>query len=135
VVLAENQRKIAVAGGEEEEKKYQRGRGLRRLLGEEIDLGFQVLLLSNLFFSFLFFFCFLIAFLKIFLYAPSLCVFFQPSLNHWTFVLSLLLYPLIISMSSKYLSFAPSVGCDPSQGFYGKNILSSSKWDYKGYNL
>jgi hypothetical protein len=92
-----------VAGGEEEEKKYQRGRGLRRLLGEEIDLGFQFLLLSNLFFSFLFF-CFLIAFLKIFLYAPSLCVFFQPSLNHWTFVLSLLLYPLIISMSSKYLS-------------------------------
>jgi hypothetical protein len=127
VVLAENQRKTAVARGEEEEKKYQRGRGLRRLLGEEIDLGFQVLLLSNLFFSFLFFFCFLIAFLKIFLYAPSLCVFFQPSLNHWTFVLSLLLYPLIISMSSKYLSFAPSVGCDPSQGFYGKNILSSSK--------
>jgi hypothetical protein len=41
-----------VARGEEEEKKYQRGRGLRRLLGEEIDLGFQLLLLSNLFFSF-----------------------------------------------------------------------------------
>jgi hypothetical protein len=40
VVLAENQRKTAVARGEEEEKKYQRGRGLRRLLGEEIDLGF-----------------------------------------------------------------------------------------------
>ena len=39
-------------------------------------------------------------------------------------------------MSSKYLSFAPSVGCDPSQGFfYEKNILSSSKWDYKGYNF
>jgi hypothetical protein len=27
-------------------------------------------------------------------------------------------YPLVLSVSSKYLSFAPSVGCDPSQGFF-----------------
>jgi hypothetical protein len=39
-------------------------------------------------------------------------------------------------VSSKYLSFAPSVGCDPSQGFFLKeNILPGSKWDCKGYNL
>jgi hypothetical protein len=41
-------------------------------------------------------------------------------------------YPLIISVSLKYLSFAPSMGCDPSQGFFLKeNTLPGSKWDYK----
>jgi hypothetical protein len=29
-----------------------------------------------------------------------------------------LFYPLILSMSSKYLLFAPSVGCHPSQDFF-----------------
>jgi len=62
--------------------------------------------------------CFLVAFFQ------SLGFISKPSL-----------YPLIISMSSKYLSSAPSVGYDPNQGFYENNILSSSKWDYKGYNL
>ena len=67
---------------------------------------------------------------------PSLCVFFQLSLNHWTFVLSLPLYPLIISMSPTYLSSAPSVGYDPSQGFFLKeNISLGSKWDFKDDNF
>jgi len=42
-------------------------------------------------------------------------------------------YPLILLMFSQYLSFAPSVGYDPSQGFFLKeNILLGSKWDFKG---
>ena len=44
--------------------------------------------------------------------------------------------PLILSMSPKHFSFAPSVGCDPSQGFFLKeNISPGSKWDYQGYNF
>ena len=42
---------------------------------------------------------------------------------------------MILSISSKYLSFAPGVGCDPSQGFFERNILSGSNGDHKGYNL
>jgi hypothetical protein len=41
---------------------------------------------------------------------------------------------LMLSVSLKYLLFAPSVECDPSQGFFfEKNIPSGSKWDCKGY--
>jgi hypothetical protein len=38
-------------------------------------------------------------------------------------------------VSSKYLLFAPSVGCDPSKVFFKKkrNILAGSNGDYKGY--
>jgi hypothetical protein len=43
-------------------------------------------------------------------------------------------YLLSLSVSSKHLSFAFGVGCDPSQGFFfEKNILLGSKWDCKGY--
>jgi hypothetical protein len=48
-------------------------------------------------------------------------------------ILTFSFYPLNLSLFSKYLSFAPSVGCDPSQGFFLKeNILPGSKWDCKG---
>ena len=42
-------------------------------------------------------------------------------------------YTLILSVSSKYLLFTPSVGCDLSQGFLWKKYSISSKWDCKGY--
>ena len=51
--------------------------------------------------------------------------FFQPFLNHWTFVLSLLFHFCLFL-------FAPSAGCDASQGFLKENILSGSNGDRKG---
>jgi hypothetical protein len=42
---------------------------------------------------------------------------------------------IVFIFANKNFLFALSVGCDPSQGFYEKNILSSSKWDCKGYNF
>jgi len=82
------------------------------------------------------FFCFYIAFLKVFLDGPQSMAFLLLALSQsLDFCPKPFFYPLVQSMSSKYLSFTPSVGCDPSQGFYEKNILSSSKWDYKGYNF
>jgi hypothetical protein len=38
-------------------------------------------------------------------------------------------------MSPKYLSSALVWGVILVRVFYEKNILSSSKWDYKGYNF
>jgi len=83
---------------------------------------------------FLFFFDFYIAFLKVFLDGPQSMAFLLLALSQsLDFCSKPFFYPLIISVSSKYLLFAPSVGCDPNQGFFLKeNTLPGSKWDYKG---
>jgi hypothetical protein len=82
----------------------------------------------------LFFFCFYIAFLKVFLDGPQSMAFLLLALSQsLDFCSKPFFYPLVQSVSSKYLSFAPSVGCDPSQGFFLKeNTLPGSKWDCKG---
>jgi hypothetical protein len=41
-------------------------------------------------------------------------------------------YTLILSVSSKYLLFAPSVGCDPSQGFFWKEIFYQAQIGLQG---
>jgi hypothetical protein len=81
-----------------------------------------------------FFFCFYIAFLKVFLDGPQSMAFLLLALSQsLDFCSKSFFYPLVQSVSSKHLSFAPSVGCDPSQGFFFKeNILPGSKWDCKG---
>jgi hypothetical protein len=56
--------------------------------------------------------------LRIVFYAPQCCL---GTFKHWGFFLCLLHLP-------------PSVGCDPSQGYFQK-ILLGSKGDYKGYIL
>ena len=83
-----------------------------------------------------FFFCFYIAFLKVFLDGPQSMAFLLLALSQsFDFCSKPFFYPLVQSVSSKYLSFASSVGCDPSQGFFKRNILSGSNRDPKGYNL
>jgi hypothetical protein len=81
-----------------------------------------------------FFFCFYIAFLKVFLDGPQSMAFLLLALSQsLDFCPKPFFYPLVQSVSSKYLSFAPSVGCNPSQGFFLKeNILPGLKWDCKG---
>jgi len=62
---------------------------------------------------------FFLAFLKDFLHAFSLWFLSSsPLLIVGPFFLAFPFYPLILLVSSKYLLFAPSVGCDPSQGFF-----------------
>jgi hypothetical protein len=41
-------------------------------------------------------------------------------------------YPLMLLVSLKYLSFAPSVGCDSSQGFFEKKYSIRLKWGAQG---
>jgi len=79
------------------------------------------------------FFCFYVAFLNVFLDGPQSMAFLLLALSQsLDFCSKPFFYPLIISVSLKYLSFAPSMGCDPSQGFFLKeNTLPGSKWDYK----
>ena len=80
------------------------------------------------------FFCFLTAFLKVFLDGPQSMAFILLALSQsFDFCSKPFFYPLVQSVSSKYLSFSPNVGCDPSQGFFLKeNTLPGSKWDCKG---
>ena len=77
-----------------------------------------------------------IAFLKVFLDGPQsmafLVIVISQSLD---FCSKLFFYPLILSVFSKYSSFAPSVGCDPGQGFFLKETHSGSNGDHNGYNL
>jgi len=68
-----------------------------------------------------FFFCFYLAFLKVFLADPQSLAFFLLALSQsLDFCSKPFYYLLILSVCSKYLSFTPSVGCDPDRGFLKK---------------
>jgi hypothetical protein len=64
-------------------------------------------------FHFFFFFCFYIAFLKVFLDDPQSMTFLLLALSQsLDFYSKPFFYPLILLLSSKYLLFSPNVGCD-----------------------
>jgi hypothetical protein len=81
----------------------------------------------------LFFFCFYIAFLKVFLDGPQSMAFVLLALSQsLDFCSKPFFYPLMLLVSLKYLSFAPSVGCDSSQGFFEKKYSIRLKWGAQG---